>query len=148
MREAKIGARLEIEQLLARCCHSFDDRDWTVYRSLFAPEASLDFSELDGPVGRIDEGLAFLKVHFPAQLRTQHAISSMLVDIMGDRATARTVCRALAVDIAAEPASATLIALRYDDVLCVTADGWRIEKRVGRKFGIFAMPVLAPPTKN
>lgn len=138
MNAADIGARIEIEELLARYCHSFDDRDWPSLRALFTPDAALDFSELEGPVGNVDDAIAFFMVAFPSDLRTQHVISTTVLDISGERASGRTMCRALSCN----DVSGALIAMSYEDAFILTKAGWRIGRRTGRKMGLFAMAPL------
>jgi 3-phenylpropionate/cinnamic acid dioxygenase small subunit len=144
MKQSTAEARSEIEQLITRYCYVFDDRAWARFEALFTSDAHLDYRDLGGPAGSLDVILEDTKDRFPDSLRTQHSVSSILLDVNGDMAAARTVCHALAIDMAGPAESSMLFALWYEDELRLTGVGWRIHRRVAKRFGLLALGLAAP----
>lgn len=87
----EISDRLEIEQLLIRYCHAIDQRDWDAYRAVYTDDTVID--DVTAGLGNsVDEMVAFLSHALEKVVLIQHAISTSLVNIDGDTATARTIC--------------------------------------------------------
>jgi ketosteroid isomerase-like protein len=124
----EISDRLEIEQLLVRYCHAVDRRDWDAYRAVYTDEAVIDDVGA-GPGRSVEEMVAFLSAALERVVTIQHAISTSLVDVDGDTATARTVCHCPVVLDRDGVARMFFQALWYEDDLVRTPDGWRIAKR-------------------
>ena len=83
--------RLEIADLLTAYAAAVDGRDWERYRSIFTPDAVIDYSSAGGAVGTPDEMADYLE-RVLAQFRaTQHLIGNLEVDIDGDTARARAM---------------------------------------------------------
>ncbi|WP_164897600.1 nuclear transport factor 2 family protein [Mesorhizobium sp. M6A.T.Cr.TU.017.01.1.1] len=88
----EISDRLEIEQLLIRYCYAVDDRDWEAYRNVFTPDAVLDDTVTGGIRSGVEEHIAFMKGALSKILISQHAISTILLEVRGDEASARVHC--------------------------------------------------------
>ncbi len=100
-----------LQELLIAYARSCDDRDWPRYRSLFTPEAEIDYSAAYGCRGLRDEIADWIEglMNSPALQHTQHLLSNFEIEIDGDRASgradylnpdvfARTDCRELLVN--------------------------------------------------
>ncbi len=83
--------KLEIHELLARYARGVDTKDWALYRSVFTPDATIDYSSAGAIAGTRDEVAAWLEAGFVHIPMTQHFISNIEVDLDGDRASARAM---------------------------------------------------------
>ncbi|QTV79056.1 nuclear transport factor 2 family protein [Microbacterium sp. NIBRBAC000506063] len=133
----RVRDELEIGRLLARIAHLADDGDPEDYITCFTPDAVWDLadaSDLPLDVQRIQGHEALLagvlerraaRVQGPGS-HTRHDISTSVVEIDGDAASARTYFRYYR-DTDGIPA---LVAIGcYDDRLLRTAEGWRLHHR-------------------
>ena len=127
---AEVADRLVIADLIARYAVVIDNRDFDALDALFTPDARIDFSTFNGPVGDLTEIKAFLSSTLPFFTRSQHMMGLPLIDLDGDTAHARTSCNNPM--ISEQPDGRTsvwLIGLWYDDDLVRTSDGWRFSAR-------------------
>ena len=53
--------KIEIRELLARYARGVDTKDWELWKSVFTPDATLDYSSAGAPVGSRDELAAWLE---------------------------------------------------------------------------------------
>jgi hypothetical protein len=88
----EISDRMEIQDLLVRYCYAVDDRDWDAYRNVFTPDAILDDTVTGGIRSGVEEHIAFMKRALSKVLISQHALSTVLLDIRGDQAKSRVHC--------------------------------------------------------
>jgi 3-phenylpropionate/cinnamic acid dioxygenase small subunit len=86
-----LSDKLEINELLARYARGVDSKDWELWRSVFLPDATLDYSSVGIPAGSRDEIGAIFEQGFKAVQMTQHFISNVEVDLDGDRAKVRAL---------------------------------------------------------
>src|SRR5881227_569370 len=122
--------RVAIQDLIARYAVIVDSRDFDALDAVFIPEARIDFTAFCCPVGSPAEIKTFLRDSLGIFRRTQHLMGLPVIDVDGDRATARTPCHnPMVIDNADGTTSVWLIALWYDDELLRTAAGWRISNR-------------------
>jgi hypothetical protein len=127
----EISDRLEIQDLLVRYCYAVDDRDWNAYRTMFTPDAVLDDTVTGGIKSGVEEHIAFMKRALSKILISQHAISTVLLDIRGDQAGARAHCSCpMVVDLGENRKQVFFQGLWYRDKLVRTASGWRIHALV------------------
>jgi hypothetical protein len=127
----EISDRLEIEELLVRYCYAVDDRDWEAYRKVFTTDAVLDDTVTGGIRSDVDEHVAFMKKALSKILISQHAISTILLDIRGDHASARVHCSCpMVVDLGGGKRQVFFQGLWYRDRLARTQEGWRISELV------------------
>ena len=130
----EISDRLEIEQLLVRYCYAIDQRDWDAYRSVYTEDAVIDDVSA-GPGNSVDDMVAFLSRALERVVLIQHAISTTLVELDGDRAGARTICHCPVVLDRGDGRTETFLqGLWYVDELVRTPDGWKIAKRAERDY--------------
>ena len=118
----------EITRRLYEYAYGIDQRDWELYRSIFAPEVTADFSSYNGREARTvpaDEWVSGLRPLFTGLDATQHSMSNPLVDVEGDRARCRMYMQA-AHFLADWPEPEFTIGGYYDDRLILTEQGWRI----------------------
>jgi SnoaL-like domain len=126
----EVADRLAIQDLIARYAVVIDNRDFDALDALFLPDAQIDFSTFNGPVGDLAEIKTFLAASLPFFTRSQHMMGLPLIDLAGDTAHARTSCNNPM--ISEQPGGKTsvwLLGLWYDDDLVRTADGWRFSAR-------------------
>jgi ketosteroid isomerase-like protein len=130
----EISDRMEIEQLLVRYCYAIDDRDWDAYRSVYTEDAVIDDVSA-GPGNSVEEMVEFLSRALERVVQIQHAISTSLIDIDGDTASARTICHCPVV-LEGNDGEIEMFfqGLWYVDELVRTPDGWKIAKRAERDY--------------
>ncbi len=123
-----IADKIEIHELLARCARGVDTKDWSLYRSVFTSDASIDYSSAGAIAGTLDEVAEWLEAGFAHIPMTQHFISNVEVDLDGDRATAR----AMFYNPMQLPGMNELSYCGgyYHHDLLRTADGWKSERLV------------------
>lgn len=82
---------LEIHELLARYARGVDTKDWELWKSIFTPDATVDYSSAGAPVGTPDELAVWLEQGLKVVPMTQHLISNIEVDLNGDKAKVRAM---------------------------------------------------------
>lgn len=88
----EIGARLEIQQQLANYARGVDTSDWTLYRSVFTPDADLDYTQSLPLRGTPDDVVAVFEPAFAGIPWAQHYITNVSFDFDGpDRAHVRAM---------------------------------------------------------
>jgi 3-phenylpropionate/cinnamic acid dioxygenase small subunit len=130
MEQQEIVDRLQILDLLARYCQTIDDQDWAAFQNLFAAGAVLDFSAFGGPVHSVTDMIGFLQPVLAALQRTQHTISTLVLDIAGETAKARTAALVLMIYLdqnGEEQIFST--GLWYRDQLVRENGAWKIKQR-------------------
>lgn len=126
-----ISDRLEITDTITRYSHGLDQRLWSEWDRTFLPDAVIDFSH----VGMAEHSPAELREIFtandPTRISGQHLLHNILIDLDGDRATARAEYTLNTLARTDTPGRAQHVQGGgwYDDELVRTADGWRIARR-------------------
>lgn len=87
----ELADKIEIHELLARYARGVDTKDWPLYRSVFTPDATIDYTSAGAVAGTRDEVAAWLETGFVHIPMTQHFISNVEIDIDGDRARVRAM---------------------------------------------------------
>ena len=88
----RISDHLEIEDLLTRYCYAVDDRDWNAYRNVFTADAVIDDRVTGGVRSGLEEHIVYMRQALSKIAMSQHAISTILVDVKGnEQECARTV---------------------------------------------------------
>jgi hypothetical protein len=137
----EISDRIQIEELLVRYCYAVDDRDWDAYRNVFTADAVLDDTVTGGVKSGVEEHVAFMKRALSRILISQHAISTMLLDIRGDEASARVHCSCpMVVDIGQGRKHVFFQGLWYRDQLVRTEEGWRVSELVEEGYWTHNLP--------
>jgi 3-phenylpropionate/cinnamic acid dioxygenase small subunit len=125
---------MEIEQLLIRYCHAIDQRDWDAYRSVYTEDATIDDVSA-GPGNSVEAMVEFLSRALDRVVLIQHAISTSLIEVDGDRARARTICQCpVVLDRGNGETEMFFQGLWYIDELVRTPTGWKIAKRAERDY--------------
>jgi 3-phenylpropionate/cinnamic acid dioxygenase small subunit len=86
-----IADKLEIQEQLARYARGVDTRDWDLWRSVFTPDALVDYSKSGFACGPRDEVAASLAQAFATIPWATHHISNVEIDLDGDRAQVRAM---------------------------------------------------------
>ncbi|WP_175782476.1 nuclear transport factor 2 family protein [Burkholderia anthina] len=136
--------RLEIHDLLTRYCHAVDRHDWNEFERLFASNAMLDYAAFGGPVGNRTDIATYLKQVTASMRGTQHTISTSLLIVDGDAATARTAGQVMMVS--ADDAGddrVCFVGLWYRDLLVRGECGWQIQSRMQERSWIQTAPPVA-----
>ena len=120
--------KIEIQELLARYARGLDTKDWDLWRSVFVPDAVMDYSSAGIPVGKRDEIAVTFEQAFTTIPWAQHFISNVEVDLDGDRAKVRAYFFNPMQLPAMDEQSACGGTYEHDMVR--TEDGWKSEKVV------------------
>ena len=110
--------------------YGIDTRDWSLYRSLFTDQISMDFSSYNGnPPAQLaaDDWVANCKLLFTGLDATQHVMSNPLVDLSGGEARCRMYMQAEHFLITDQGDNSYVLGGYYDDVLVETDAGWRVQ---------------------
>lgn len=123
-----LADKTEIAELLALYARGVDSKDWNLWRSVFTPDAVLDFTSATPIVGSRDEVIAIMEKALATTPMTQHFISNIETEVNGDRAT----CRAMFYNPMLLPnmKEQSYCGGYYHHELVRTPDGWRSEKLV------------------
>ena len=133
-----VSDRLEIHELLARYARAVDTKDWALYRSVFTPDATIDYSSAGAVAGTRDEVAAWLEAGFVHIPMTQHFISNIEVELDGDRASAR----AMFYNPMQLPGMSDLSYCggNYHHDLIRSADGWKSQRLVEENLWFVGRP--------
>ena len=126
-----IADRIEITDLLTRYAHAVDTKDWVLYRTVFTPDAAIDYSTTGEPAGSLEEVVTQLTPMLDLFARTQHFVSNISVDLAGDEASVRAMFfnpMILAEAQDGAPAKQFFCGGWYNHELVRTEDGWRSRK--------------------
>jgi hypothetical protein len=137
-----ISDRLEIEDVLIRYCYAVDDRNWDLYRKIFTAEAIIDDTVTGGVRSGVEEHVAYLAKALSKIVISQHAISTMLIEIKGDEASVRTVGSVpMVVDLGPDKRHVFFQGLWYRNRLVRTRDGWKITELIEEGYWTHNLPV-------
>jgi hypothetical protein len=118
----------QITEVLIRYATGIDFKDWALFRTCWTEEVDIDYGDL-GTFTKADEFTTLMKQIHDGMGQTYHRLSNLVIDVGGDRATARSYVRAVLMAIPGDSSSWIEALGHYDDELVKTADGWRIGKR-------------------
>lgn len=122
-----ISDRLEIQDVLTRYCYAVDDRDWDAYRQIFTSDAVIDDTVTGGIRSGVEEHIAYMRNALSKVLMSQHAISTILVEVNGDEAGVRAHCACpMVLDTGGNDRHVMLQGLWYRESLIRTDEGWKI----------------------
>ncbi len=120
--------KIEIHELFARYARGVDSQDWDVWKGVFTPDATLDYSSAGIPVGTRDEIAATFEAAFKTIPMAMHYITNIEVELDGDRATARAMFfNPMVLPGNTEQSSCGGY---YHHDLVRTPDGWKCERLV------------------
>ena len=127
----EISDRIRIDDLLIRYTRAIDTKDWNLLDSCFMPDADVDYTASGGVAGKYPEVRAWLAKALAPFPITAHYITNSMVELRGDRASARTLV--LNPMFFANPDGSLhdfTVGATYVDELVYTEAGWRIARRV------------------
>jgi 3-phenylpropionate/cinnamic acid dioxygenase small subunit len=123
-----VSDKLEIAELLARYARAVDTKDWELWKSVFTPDARVDYTSAGAMAGPRDEVARWLEQGLALVPMTQHFISNVEVDLDGDRATVRAMFyNPMQLPGLAEQ---SYCGGYYHHDVVRTAEGWKSEKLV------------------
>ncbi|MFT4201577.1 nuclear transport factor 2 family protein [Gordonia sp. (in: high G+C Gram-positive bacteria)] len=119
----------EIRRLLTRYATAVDERDWELYRTVFTPDAYIDYTSAPhGEAGTLDETVDWLSKNLTLLPMTMHCVMNIDTTFDGDRATVRAqFYNPLQIPGVDGP---SFCGGYYNHSLVRTEDGWRSEKLV------------------
>ncbi len=117
-----VSDRLEINDLLTRYATAVDRRDWDLYRSVFTPDAHIDYTSAGGRAGSVDEITKWLEETLAVFKATQHMVANPAIEL--DENTA-TVTAMFFNPIEMPDGSVFTTGGWYHHRLVRTSDGWR-----------------------
>ncbi|WP_436789105.1 nuclear transport factor 2 family protein [Yinghuangia sp. YIM S10712] len=123
-----VADKIEIAELLARYARGVDRKEWELWRSVFTPDAQLDYSSVTGIVGSRDEVIKILEQALGTTPMTQHFISNIEVEVDGDRAKATAMFYNPM--LLPNMTEQSYCGGYYRHDLVRTPDGWRSERLV------------------
>ncbi|MFM9377254.1 nuclear transport factor 2 family protein [Gordonia sp. VNK21] len=114
----------EIARLLTRYATAVDARDWDLYRTVFTPDAWIDYTSAPhGQAGNLDETVAWLAASLTLLPMTMHYVLNIDAAIDGDGATVRAMFYNPLQIPGVEGTS--FCGGYYNHTLVRTGDGWR-----------------------
>ncbi|MBS1524456.1 MAG: nuclear transport factor 2 family protein [Bacteroidetes bacterium] len=130
MTQQQISDRMQIQDVLVRYCYAVDDRNWDAYRKVFTADAVIDDTKTGGIKSNVEDHITYMKRALSKILLSQHAISTVLIEITGDTAKVRTHC-SCPMKVALENGGTQIFfqGLWYYDKLVRTNEGWKIKDR-------------------
>src|SRR5687768_13500657 len=131
----EISDRIEIHEVLTRYCHAVDERDWDTYRTVFAEDAVIDDVVTGGIRSDVEDHVGYLQRALRSIRLSQHTISTILLDVQGDSATAKVQCICpMVVAMPNGAAQTMLLGVRYRDRLSRVDGRWRISELIEENF--------------
>ncbi|OHV36055.1 MULTISPECIES: nuclear transport factor 2 family protein [Pseudofrankia] len=116
----------QISEVLIRYATGIDQRDWKLFRTCWTDDVEADYGlRLSGAEAITD----YMTTAHRDMGDTRHQLSNLVIDVTGDRATARSYVHAVLMIRPDDPNAFIDVIGSYDDVLVRTADGWRISSR-------------------
>lgn len=126
----EISDRIEIQDVLTEYCYAVDSRNWDAYRGAFTTDAVIDDTKTGGIKSGVEDHIAYMKKALSKILLSQHAISTILIKVTGDKATACTHCSCpMKVRLDKGGEQIFFQGLWYYDMLIRTPEGWKIKER-------------------
>ena len=141
----QLSDRAEIQDLMTRYAYAIDDRNWHGLDQIFTPDAIIDYSDVGGPVGTVDEIKTFLAEAMAGFSAFQHLSTTSEIIINGNQARARTILFNPMVMNHEGQERVFFIGLWYQDELTLTSQGWRIQHRREQKSWAYNQPAAMLP---
>jgi hypothetical protein len=137
----EISDRFEIQDLLVAYSHAIDTRTWDALDDVFTADAVIDYTEMGGPKGGLEETKTFLRAALAGFSSFQHLVGTTAVRVEGDVAHGRTICHNPMVLGSDDRETQILFAgLWYRDTFVRTPAGWRISERYEERSYLTVLP--------
>jgi SnoaL-like domain len=137
----QISDRIEIGEILTRYCYAVDDREWDVYRGLFTPDAVIDDRVTGGIESGIEEHIQYLSQALSKVVLSQHALSTVRIDLNGNTAQVRAHCSCpMVVEFGEAKKHMFFQGLWYRNSIVLTHEGWKISRLVEEGYWAYNMP--------
>ena len=139
-----LADRLEIDDLLTLCATAVDRRDWRLFESCFAADATVDYAAMGGAAVPIEAASIWLSEHMAHVSMSQHMLINREVSVDSDEAKCRSVVRTVLAVPSGQPREQLLhfAGGYYWDELARMPEGWRIRRRVEQlSYDTFENPV-------
>ena len=119
----QVSDQLEITALLTRYARAVDTKDWELYRSVFTPDAVIDYTSAGAIAGSRDEVADWLSAGFATIPWSMHYITNIDAQVSGDAARVT----AMFYNPMQLPGMADISCCGgyYHHELVRTSDGWR-----------------------
>ena len=136
--------RAEITDLLTRYARSVDRQDWEEFRSVFTPDARIDYTQVGGVAGDLDTIVGFLSEVMPMFEAVQHMVSNIDIVIDGNEASV-TAMVYNPLKLPGNDVWAT--GGWYHHQLVRTVDGWKSRSLVEEASWFHGVPEPAEPAR-
>lgn len=122
-----LADRIEINDLLTTYATAVDNKDWALYRTVFTPDAFINYESAGGVKGNVDEVVAWMETTMAGFPMTQHLVANIGVQLSGDGATVRAMFYN---PMQVSTGKNFFCGGWYNHELVRTADGWRSKQLV------------------
>jgi 3-phenylpropionate/cinnamic acid dioxygenase small subunit len=137
----QISDRVEIEDVMTRYCYAVDDRKWDVYRGLFTQNAIIDDRVTGGIQSGVEEHIQYLSKALSRVVLSQHAISTVRIDLSAGSAKVRAQCSCpMVLALEGEKTQVFFQGLWYRNSFVRTHEGWKISHLVEEGYWTYNMP--------
>jgi hypothetical protein len=137
----QMSDRVEIEDVLTRYCYAVDDREWNAYRDLFTPDAVIDDCVTGGLQSGVEQHIQYLRRALSKILLSQHAISTIRINLSANSAEVRAHCSCpMVVDLGTAKKHVFFQGLWYRNSLVRTHEGWKISHLVEGEYWTYNVP--------
>lgn len=129
----EVADRIAIDDLLDAYAAALDTKNWDELRTLFLPDAVVDYTEEGGVRGSIDDAIAWFDKMLAPFTASQHFVTNRRVKITGD--TARVDAYIFSpLGMPNDNGGLTLVFAggAYEDDVRRTPEGWRFAARTIR----------------
>ena len=134
----ELADRQEITDLLTRYAKAVDRKDWDLYRSVFTPDADLDYTSAGGIAGDLEAQAKWLEEALAQFPRTQHMVAN--IDIAFSGPDAATVEAMFHNPMVMGDKSSFVTGGWYHHEVVRTPEGWRSRKLVEESAYFSGMP--------
>ncbi|MEX5632464.1 nuclear transport factor 2 family protein [Parafrankia sp. FMc2] len=122
--------KAQIAEVLIRYATGIDQRDWALFRTCWTADVEADYGTVQhAGVEAITEYMTRAHENMGP---THHRLSNVVVDVEGDRASARSYVHAVLMLSPDDPGRWIDVIGNYTDELVRTPAGWRISRRTTR----------------
>lgn len=129
----EIADRMAIDEVLDAYAAALDTKDWDTLRTLFTPDAVVDYTEEGGVRGTIDEAIVWFEKTVANFTASQHFVTNRRIKVNGDEATVNAyIFSPLGAPNGNGGLTLVFAGGAYEDVLKRTPDGWRFSARTIR----------------